>query len=45
VEDNPRKVLKPEKDQGYASVLLVVGANKQPQKPRDIPEGLKARTA
>ena len=26
VEDNPKKALKPEGDQGYASVLLVVGA-------------------
>jgi hypothetical protein len=24
-EDNPKKVLKPEEDQGYASILLVVG--------------------
>ena len=26
VEDNPKKVLKPEEDQGYVSVLPVVGA-------------------
>jgi len=24
-EDNPKRVLKPEEDQGYASVLLAVG--------------------
>ena len=29
-EDNPRKVLKPEEDQGYASVLPAAGAKKQP---------------
>jgi hypothetical protein len=29
-EDNPKKVLKPEKDQGYASVLPAAGAKKQP---------------
>ena len=28
-EDNPRKALKPEEDQGYASVLLAVGAKEQ----------------
>jgi hypothetical protein len=28
-EDNPKKVLKPEKGQGYTSVLLVVGAKEQ----------------
>jgi hypothetical protein len=44
-EDNPKKVLEPEEYQGYASVLLVVGAKKQPQKPRDIPNRSKARTA
>ncbi len=31
-EDNPKKVLKLEEDQGYATVLLAVGAKKQPQK-------------
>ena len=44
-EDNPRKVLKLEEDQGYASVLPAVGANKQPQNPRDMPKESKARTA
>jgi hypothetical protein len=29
-EDNPKKVLKPEEDQGYVSVLPAVGAKKQP---------------
>jgi hypothetical protein len=29
-EDNPKKVLEPEEDQEYASVLPAVGANKQP---------------
>jgi len=29
-EDNPKRVLKPEEDQGYASVLLAVGAKRQP---------------
>ena len=31
-EDNPKKVLKLEEDQGYATVLLAAGAKKQPQK-------------
>ena len=44
-EDNPKKVLEPEEDQGYASVLPAVGAKKQPQKPRDIPKESKSRTA
>jgi hypothetical protein len=44
-EDNPKKVLAPEEDQGYASVLLAVEAKEQLQKPRDIPKGSKARTA
>ena len=44
-QDNPKKVLMPEEDQGYVSILLAVGANKQPQKPRDMPKGLKVRTA
>ena len=37
-EDSPRKALKPEEDQGYASVLPAAGAKKQPQKPRDMPK-------
>ena len=44
-EDNPRKVLKPEEDQGYASILPAVGAKEQLQKPRDILNKLKAKTA
>jgi hypothetical protein len=28
-EDNPRKALEPEEDQGYASVLPAVGAKEQ----------------
>jgi hypothetical protein len=48
-EDSPKKAPKledkPEEDQGYASVLPVAGAKKQPQKPRDILNKLKARTA
>ena len=44
-EDNPKKVLKLEEDQGYASVLPSAGANKQPQKPKDAPKGLRVRTA
>ena len=44
-EDNPKKALKPEEYQGYASVLPEVGAKEQLQKPRDIPNKSKARTA
>ena len=44
-EDNPKKALKLEKNQGYASVLPAVGAKKRPQKPKDTPMGLRARTA
>ena len=44
-EDNPKKVLEPEEDQGYASVLPAAGAKKQPQRPKDMPKELKARTA
>ena len=44
-EDNPKKVLRPEEDQGHASVLPAAGAKKQPQKPRDTPKESKARTA
>ena len=44
-EDNPKKVLELEEDQGYASVLPVVRAKKQSQKPRDMPKESKARTA
>ena len=40
--DNPKKVLEPEEDQGYASVLLVVGANKQPQKAQGYAEKAKS---
>ena len=39
-EDNPKKVLKLEEDQGYASVQLAAGAKKQPQKPKDMPKEL-----
>ena len=45
VEDNPKKALKSEEYQGYVSVLPAVGAKEQLQKPRDIPNKLKARTA
>ena len=44
-EDNPKKALKLEEDQGYASVLPAVGAKKQPQKPTDTPKESKVRTA
>ena len=44
-EGNPKKVLEPEEDQEYASVLPAVGANKQPQKPGDTRKGLRVRTA
>jgi hypothetical protein len=40
-EDNPKKVLKPEEDQRYTSVLPPAGAKKQPQKPRDTPKRVK----
>jgi hypothetical protein len=43
--DNPKKVLEPEEDQGYASVLPAVGAKEQLQKPRDMPNKSKAKTA
>ena len=39
------RVFKPEEDQGYASVLPAVGIKEQLQKPRDIPNKSKARTA
>ena len=39
------KALRPKEDQRYASVLPAVRAKKQPQKPRDMPKELKARTA
>jgi hypothetical protein len=45
VEDNPKKVLKPEEDQGYASILPAAEAKKQPQKPINMPNKSKARTA
>ena len=45
VEGNSKRVLKPEEDQGYASVLPAARAKKQPQKPRDMPKESKARTA
>ena len=44
-EDNPKKALKLEEYQGYVSVLPAVGAKEQLQKPRDIPNKSKARTA
>ena len=44
-EGYPKKVLRPEEDQGYASVLPAAGAKKQPQRPRDTPKESKARTA
>ena len=44
-EDNPGKVLKPEEDQGYASILQAAEAKKQPQKPMNMPNKSKARTA
>ena len=44
-EDSPRKALKLEEDQGYASILPAVEAKKQPQKPKDMPKESKARTA
>ena len=44
-EGNSKRVLKPEEDQGYASVLPAARAKKQPQKPRDMPKESKARTA
>ena len=52
-EGNPKKALKLEdkledkleEDQGYVSVLPAAGAKTQPQKPRDMPKELKARTA
>ena len=40
-----KRVLKPEEDQGCASVLLAARAKKQPQKPKDMPKESKARTA
>ena len=43
-EDNPKKALKPEEDQGYASVLPAAGTKKQPQKPKDTPKKPRART-
>ena len=43
-EDNPKKVLEPEEDQGYTSVLPAARAKKQPQKPKDMPKESKART-
>ena len=45
VEDNPKKAFKPEEDQGYISILPVIGAKKRPQKPKDTLKGLRARTA
>jgi hypothetical protein len=44
-EDNPKKALKPEEGQEYASVLPVVRAKEQLQKPRDMPKESKAGTA
>ena len=39
------RVLKLEENQKYTSVLLVVRAKKQPQRPKDMLKELKARTA
>ena len=39
------RVPEPEEDQGYVSVLPAARAKKQPQRPRDMPKELKARTA
>ena len=44
-EGYPKKALKLEEDQGYASVLPATGPKKQPQTPRDMPKESKARTA
>ena len=45
VEDNPKKVLKPEEDQGYVSVLPVVGVKEQQRILKDMPKESKVRTA
>ena len=42
-EDNPKKALKLEEDQGYASVLPVVGAKNRPQKAQGYAEGVKSK--
>jgi hypothetical protein len=39
------RVLKSEEDQGYASVLPSARAKKRPQRPGDMPNKSKARTA
>ena len=39
---NPKRALKPEEDQGYASVLPAVGAKEQLQKSRDMPKESQA---
>ena len=44
-EDNPKKALKLEEDQGYASVLPAAGAKKQQPILKDMPKELKAKTA
>ena len=44
-EGNSKRVLKPEDNQGHASVLPAARAKKQPQKPKDMLKESKARTA
>ena len=44
-EDSPEKVLKPEEDQRYASVLPPAGAKEQQRILKDIPKESKAKTA
>ena len=44
-EDNPKKALKLEEDQGYASVLPAAGAKKQQRILKDMPKESKAKTA
>ena len=43
-EDSP-KVLKPEEDQGYASILPAAGAKKQQRILKDMPKESKAKMA
>ena len=44
-EDNSKKALKLEEYQGYTSILPAVGVKEQLQKPKDILNKLKAKTA
>ena len=44
-EDNPKKALKLEENQGYISVLLAVGVKKQQRILKDMPKELKVKTA